>query len=212
MTKRKSVPLENLELIIDIRDCITYFLRDFQFWDHVSRRLDFESVKWEAAIYIFLFLFATFKLFCQTRFLLLYRLPNSKIKNHTLHADIVTLKLKLNFDIYDSWWVIFWSVNRERNISAPPPPPHPPPTCETLKPSFNDNCNILVIKFEKQNLLLLFYDAVATVDVLTANDNDEKLVETQETRTVHFAWLKLLSRFERINNFDRDYSYWKILF
>ena len=35
--------------------------------------------------------------------------------------------------------------------------------------------------------LLLFYDAVATVDVLTASDNDEKLVETQETRTVHFA-------------------------
>ena len=35
--------------------------------------------------------------------------------------------------------------------------------------------------------LLLFYDAVPTVDVLTASENDEKLVETQETRTVHFA-------------------------
>ena len=35
--------------------------------------------------------------------------------------------------------------------------------------------------------LLLFYDAVATEDVLTASDNDEKLVKTQETRTVHFA-------------------------
>ena len=35
--------------------------------------------------------------------------------------------------------------------------------------------------------LLLFYDAVATVDVLTASDNDEKLFETQETRIVHFA-------------------------
>ena len=60
--------------------------------------------------------------------------------------------------------------------------------------------------------LLLFYDAVATVDVLTASENDEKLVETQETRTVHFAWPKSSSRFERINNFDRDYSYWQISF
>ena len=164
MTKRKSVPLENLELIIDIRDCITYFLRDFQFRDHVSGGLDFEIVQWEAAIYIFLFLFATFKLFCQTPFLLLYCLRKSKIENHTLHADIVTLKLKLNFDICDSWWVIFlvrkpWTEHF-RPKPPPPPPLHhhhhhhhqPPPTCETLKPSFNDNCNILVIKCEKQNL------------------------------------------------------------
>ena len=36
-------------------------------------------------------------------------------------------------------------------------------------------------------IIATFLDAVATVDVLTASDNDEKLVETQETRTVHFA-------------------------
>ena len=56
--------------------------------------------------------------------------------------------------------LFFWSVNREQNISAPTPSlhhhhhhhPQPPPTCETLKPSFNDNCNILAIKCEKQNL------------------------------------------------------------
>ena len=34
--------------------------------------------------------------------------------------------------------------------------------------------------------LLLFLDAVITVDVLTANNNDVKI---GETRTVHFAWL-----------------------
>ena len=137
MTKRKSVPLENLELIIDIRDCITYFLRDFQFRDHVSGGLDFEIVKWEAAIYIFLFLFATFKLFCQTPFLLLYCLRKSKIENHTLHADIVTLKLKLNFDICDSWWVIFLVRKPWTEHFRPKPPPPPPPSTTTTTTTTN---------------------------------------------------------------------------
>ena len=137
MTKRKSVPLENLELIIDIRDCITYFLRDFQFRDHVSGGLDFEIVKWEAAIYIFLFLFATFKLFCQTPFLLLYCLRKSKIENHTLHADIVTLKLKLNFDICDSWWVIFLVRKPWTEHFRPNPPPPPPPSTTTTTTTTN---------------------------------------------------------------------------
>ena len=49
-----------------------------------------------------------------------------------------------------------------------------------------------------------FPNAVATVDVLTASNNDVKLVETW---TVHFANSKLYYRFERINKLDCDYSY-----
>ena len=49
--------------------------------------------------------------------------------------------------------------------------------------------------------LFTFLDAVATVDVLTGSNNDVKLVET---RTVHFARLKMPSCFERINKLDRD--------
>ena len=37
VTKRKSVSLEKLEFIIDIRDFITYFFRDFQFRDLSGR-------------------------------------------------------------------------------------------------------------------------------------------------------------------------------
>ena len=54
----------------------------------------------------------------------------------------------------------------------------------------------------------LLKDAVATVDVLIASNNEVKLVNT---RTVHFAWLKSLFCFKRINKLDRNYSYWEIL-
>ena len=49
--------------------------------------------------------------------------------------------------------------------------------------------------------LFTFLDAVATVDVLTGSNDDVKLVET---RTVHFARLKISTCFERINKLDRD--------
>ena len=49
-----------------------------------------------------------------------------------------------------------------------------------------------------------FFDAVGAVDAITASNNDEKLVET---RTVYFAKLNSLSRFERINKLDRDDLY-----
>ena len=47
-----------------------------------------------------------------------------------------------------------------------------------------------------------------TVDVLITSKNDVKLVES---RTLHFASLKLSSRFGRINKLDCEYSYWQIL-
>ena len=50
----------------------------------------------------------------------------------------------------------------------------------------------------------LLKDAVATVDVLIASNNEVKLVNT---RTVHFARLKSSFCFKRINKLDRDYSY-----
>ena len=50
----------------------------------------------------------------------------------------------------------------------------------------------------------IFLDAVATVHVLKAGNNDVKIVET---RTVHFARVKSSSRCERMNKLDRDYSY-----
>ena len=53
----------------------------------------------------------------------------------------------------------------------------------------------------------LLKDAVATLDVLIASNNEVKLVNT---RTVHFARLKSSFCFKRINKLDRDYSYWEI--
>ena len=51
-----------------------------------------------------------------------------------------------------------------------------------------------------------FLDAVVTVDVLTASNNDVNFVETQ---TVHFPWPWTWAwtsfRFERINKVDRDF-------
>ena len=46
---------------------------------------------------------------------------------------------------------------------------------------------------------------VVTIDVLTARNND---VKHAETRTVQFAWLKLLFCLERIHKIDCHYSYW----
>ena len=43
LTKRLSVPREQLELIIDNRDFITYFSRDFQFLDLQKINKDYES-------------------------------------------------------------------------------------------------------------------------------------------------------------------------
>ena len=43
-------------------------------------------------------------------------------------------------------------------------------------------------------------DGVVTVNVLTASNNQGKLVKT---RTVHFASLKLPYHFKRINTLDR---------
>ena len=57
-------------------------------------------------------------------------------------------------------------------------------------------------------IVVIFFIAVGTVDVLTASNNYVKLVETW---TVYFANVKLPYRFERINKLDRDYSYWDIL-
>ena len=57
-------------------------------------------------------------------------------------------------------------------------------------------------------IVIFLKDAVATVDVLIASNNEVKLVDT---RTVHFARLKSLLRFKRINKLDHDYSYWEIL-
>ena len=52
-------------------------------------------------------------------------------------------------------------------------------------------------------IIFFLLDAAATVDVLTASNDDVKLVEA---RTVHFSSLKLSSPFEKINKLDRDYS------
>ena len=77
------------------------------------------------------------------------------------------------------------------------------------------NCSITMYSFTVMAnyswrwSLLLLKDAVATVDVLIASNNEVKLVNT---RTVHFAWLKSLFCFKRINKLDRNYSYWEILF
>jgi len=57
-------------------------------------------------------------------------------------------------------------------------------------------------------IVVIFFNAVRTVDVLTASNNDVKIVETW---TVYFANVKLPYRFERINKLDLDYSYWDIL-
>ena len=57
--------------------------------------------------------------------------------------------------------------------------------------------------------LVVFFEAVATVNVLTASNNDVKLAET---RTTHFARLKSCSCFERMNKIDCDYSYRQIFF
>ena len=48
---------------------------------------------------------------------------------------------------------------------------------------------------------------MATVDVRSTCNNDLKLVKTRTVQTI-----KSSSRFDRINKFDRDYSYWQILF
>ena len=50
-------------------------------------------------------------------------------------------------------------------------------------------------------IIVTFLDVLATVNVLTARNNDLKL---PETRTVHFARLKSSFRFGKINKFDRD--------
>ena len=57
-------------------------------------------------------------------------------------------------------------------------------------------------------IVVIFFNAVGTVDVLTASNDDVKLVETW---TVYFANVKLPYRFEKINKLDRNYSYWDIL-
>ena len=57
-------------------------------------------------------------------------------------------------------------------------------------------------------IVVIFFIATGTVDVLTPSNNDVKLVETW---TVYFANVKLPYRFERINKIDRDYSYRDIL-
>ena len=44
------------------------------------------------------------------------------------------------------------------------------------------------------------FDEVVTLNVLTASNNEVKLVKT---RTVHFASLKLPFHFKRINTLDR---------
>ena len=56
-------------------------------------------------------------------------------------------------------------------------------------------------------IIVTFLDVLATVDVLTARNNDVKLAET---RTVHFARLKSSFCFGKINKFDRDFFFWQI--
>ena len=51
-------------------------------------------------------------------------------------------------------------------------------------------------------------DEVVTITVLTASNNEVKLVKT---RTGHFASLKLPYHFKRINTLDCGWSYWQIL-
>ena len=45
-------------------------------------------------------------------------------------------------------------------------------------------------------IIVTFFNVIPTVDVLTASNNEVKLMESQ---TVHFARLKSSSRFEKIN-------------
>ena len=54
-------------------------------------------------------------------------------------------------------------------------------------------------------IIVTFFNAEATVDVLTASNNDINFVEIQP------YIFKSLFRFERINKVDRDFSYWQIL-
>ena len=64
----------------------------------------------------------------------------------------------------------------------------------------DDNCKLLV-----EVIIVTFLDAIPTVDVLTASNNEVKLVESQ---TVHSARLKSSSSFEKRNpKPDCDYSY-----
>ena len=56
-------------------------------------------------------------------------------------------------------------------------------------------------------IIVTFLDVLATVDVLTARNND---VKPAETRTVHFARLKSSFCFGKINKFDRDFFFWQI--
>ena len=51
--------------------------------------------------------------------------------------------------------------------------------------------------------------AVATGDVLMANSNDVNLAKTPLYSTG--MTMKSSSRFDKINNLDRDYSYWQII-
>ena len=70
------------------------------------------------------------------------------------------------------------------------------PKREELSTFKDDNGKLWV------EVIIVFLDAVAAVDVLTAGNNDVKLVET---RTVQIARLESSSRFDRINKLDRDY-------
>ena len=70
------------------------------------------------------------------------------------------------------------------------------PKREELSTFKDDNGKLWV------ELIIVFLDAVAAVDVLTAGNNDVKLVET---RTLNIARLESSYRFDRINKLDRDY-------
>ena len=57
-------------------------------------------------------------------------------------------------------------------------------------------------------IIVTFLDVLATVDVLTARNND---VELAKTGTAHFARLKSSFRFGKINKFARDLFFGKYL-
>ena len=70
--------------------------------------------------------------------------------------------------------------------------------------------NLYIIKDDNGKLWVemitsTFLDAVATVDVLTASNNDVDFVEAGN------RVFCMDRRFERINKVDRDFSYWQIL-
>ena len=128
--KRKSVSfMEKLELITDIRDIIIIFFGIFSF--ETFPEDETLKVSNERLLFTIFFSFSPLSSCFVRPLLLLYCLRKSKMKNHTLPAGIVTLRLKLNFDIRDSCSLL----QQPLLVSSRNAPPHIPPQNHSDKQS-----------------------------------------------------------------------------